>query len=234
MLGLKRSLGAWVAISLVVVTSTWVGHTLEYLRIFGPTGVQRQLIGSIHAYMLPLAGLLELIAILLAGRFYRVWRGLGLRSERAEATLALAWRGAIPEASTSRLRRRRRVDLLPLWLLLAPVELALYVVQENVEATRVGLTAPGLAVLTGPHWPATFVHLAILLILCGVLAAAVGALVGRTRDVEEIERLTRLIAGRHGTQASAPVPAPVPLPSPIQLFGRQMWRRPPPLLPLSI
>jgi hypothetical protein len=229
---IKRPLGAWLAISLVVVASTWLGHTLEYLRLFGAGVVARQLVGSVHAYMVPLALVLEAATILLAAATFRLWRRLGLRFARAEAAIHLAWRGEVPDTSVPA-RHLSRIDPLALWLLLAPVELTLYVLQENFEAMRVGVAAPGLGVLIGIHWPALFVHLAILLILCLVLATVLSLLLDRTRVVEEVERIVRLIAGSRRRRQVPPSPVPVWRAAPIQLFGRHLWRRPPPALPLS-
>ncbi|HEV3234151.1 MAG TPA: hypothetical protein VG329_06345 [Candidatus Dormibacteraeota bacterium] len=232
--GLKRSLAAWLVISLAVLTSTWLGHTLEYLRLRGADGTGQQLLGSVHAYMLPLALVLEILVILAMAAFYRAWRALGVRIQQAEAAIALAWRGKYPDLSGRPLRPIRAITGRSLWMMLAPVELALYVIQENVEAMRIGLGAPGLGVVTGVHWPAIFVHMAILLILCNLLAAALHMLVKRARGVDQVERLVRLIGRRLRRQNNAPRLVPVWLATPIQRFGRHLWRRPPPLLRLSV
>src|ERR1700680_44209 len=163
MVALKRSIGACLAISLVLLTSVWLGHTLEYMRLW-PGGVQGQLLRSVHVYMLPLAIVLQAMAVLAVTTFLRLWRAIGLRAERAEAMLAGAWRNTYLTLPAEPIRTGPVLGGRRLWLLLAPVELTLYLLQENIEAAHAGLGAPGIGAITGVHWPAAFLHLAILLI----------------------------------------------------------------------
>jgi hypothetical protein len=231
MAALKRSIGAWLAISFVLLASVWLGHTLEYMRIW--PGVRGSQLLAVHAYMLPLAIVLQAMAVLAVATFLRLRRAIGLRAERAEATLAGAWRNAYLPLPAEPIQIGSGLGAKTLWLLLAPVELTLYLLQENIEAAHAGLGAPGIGAITGVHWPAAFVHLAILFILCSVLAGAVRLLAERAHDVEQVERLARLVARRHHRHEAPSAPVPIWLAPPIHIFGRHLWRRPPPRLPLS-
>jgi hypothetical protein len=232
MAALKRSVGAWLAISLVLLTSVWLGHTVEYMRLW-PDGVQGQLLRSVHVYMLPLAIVLQAMAVVAVATFLRLWRAIGLRAEQAEATLAGAWRNAYLPLPAEPIHTGTGLGARTLWLLLAPVELTLYLLQENIEAAHAGLGAPGIGAITGVHWPVAFVHLAILLFLCSALAGAVRLLAKRAREVEKVERLAHLVARRHHRHEAPSMPASVWQAPPIHIFGRHLWRRPPPLRPLS-
>jgi hypothetical protein len=232
MAALKRSIGACLAISLVLLTSVWLGHTLEYMRLW-PGGAKGQQLLSVHVYMLPLAIVLQAMAVLAVATFLRLWRAIGLRAERAEAMLAGAWRNAYLTLPAEPIRTGTVLGGRRLWLLLAPVELTLYLLQENIEAAHAGLSAPGIGAITGVHWPAAFVHLAVLLILCTFLAGALQLLAERTHNVEQVERLARLVARRHHRHDAPSAPVPVWLAPPIHIFGRHLWRRPPPPRPLS-
>jgi hypothetical protein len=231
MAALKRSIGAWLAISFVLLASVWLGHTLEYLRLW--PGVRGQQLLAVHAYMVPLAVALQAMAVLAIATFLRLWRALGLRADRAEAALAGAWRNAYLPLPDAPIRTEPRLGAKTLWLLLAPVELTLYLLQENIEAAHAGWGVPGLGAITGVHWPAAFVHLAILLILCSILAGAVRLLAERAQGVEQVERLARLIARRHHRHDAPSAPVAVWLAPPVHIFGRHLWRRPPPPCPLS-
>jgi hypothetical protein len=43
---------------MLALVGLWLGHTLEYVRVWGWRGLSAELFGSPHAYMLPLAAVL--------------------------------------------------------------------------------------------------------------------------------------------------------------------------------
>jgi hypothetical protein len=217
--------------TLILLVSVWLGHTVEYIRVDGVAGLREELLGSVHSYMLPVALALLVGSWLVARRFHRAWQGLETRLAQAEARLRAAFRGEVdplvpdgpPQASTG---------ALSLAMLLLPVELGLYLLQENLEAIRAGLAAPGVGPLAGAHWAASLVHLGVLLLLCAGFALATRRLHDRNQAVEVIERLVRFVRARCARSlAQAPEPSSLWLPLPYRLFGLKQWGRPPPAIP---
>jgi hypothetical protein len=217
---------------LLAFIGLWVGHTLEYLRVWGGDGLVSSMTNPVHAYMLPLAGALVVLSALFALRLWCAWQALNTRLEQAAMRLRRVWRGGVePVADTARVRPSPGAHLLAIWLPLAAAQIVLYVVQENVEAIAGAKPAPGLGVITGIHWAAPLVHLYVALLLaCGTRICQI-LLHRRTIVVERIEALVRAAIRRRRA-----VPKPVSVAHEVEalsLFdrlGRDLWRRPPPLL----
>jgi hypothetical protein len=213
---------------LVAFIGLWTGHTLEYLRVWGTDGLSSPL----HAYMLPVAGVLAVLSTVFAIRIWRAWQALNHRLDRAVAGLRRIWRGHAaelpvePAASASQVTR-----LVAIWLPLAAVQITLYVIQENFEALAQSRPASGLGPITGIHWAAPFVHLYVALLLaCGIRIFQF-LLHRRGAIVERVEALLSVAIRRRRAPTPRPAAAPLPrLAPPLRRFGRHLWRRPPPLL----
>jgi hypothetical protein len=213
---------------LLAFIGLWTGHTLEYLRVWGTEGLSSPL----HAYMLPVAGVLAVLSTVFAIRIWRAWQALNHRLDRAVVRLRRIWRGhgaelpVEPVASASQVTR-----LVAIWLPLAAVQIALYLIQENFEALAQARPAPGLGAITGIHWAAPFVHLYVALLLaCGVRICQF-FLHRRGAIVERIEALLSVAIRRRRSPTPRPVATALPcLAPPLHRFGRHLWRRPPPLL----
>jgi hypothetical protein len=213
---------------LLAFIGLWIGHTLEYLRVWGATGLAGSLTNPVHVYMLPFAVALTVLGALCAMRIVRGWRALHRRLEQAALGLRRVWRGH-PAVDADVLPPGIR--LVALWLPLAAVQILLYVIQENIEAIAGGHAAPGLAPITGIHWAAPFVHLYVALLLaCGARICQL-LLHRRSAVVERVEALLRAAVRR---RRARPMPVALPVgfdtPSLFDRLGRDLWRRPPPLL----
>lgn len=221
---------AAAAVVVVALAGAWLGHTLEYLRVMGTAGLDRSLLGGAHAYMLPVGALLALIAALTGAGCWRAWLRLGRRLDGARAALLRAWRGgrAGPEPPRAAAWVSPPARLVALWLPLGAVQIALYLIQENLEAVLSGGTAPGPRPLLGVHAAASAVQLGVALVLAAAVLVAGRRLAGRAREVERCERLLRALWERRLHGADAPRRARRCSPSPVDRFGRQLWGRPPP------
>ena len=216
---------------LLALVGLFLGHTLEYLRVWGSAGVVGSITNPVHAYMLPVAGVLVVLSALLALRLARAWQALNDRLDRASAGVRRMWRGQADAVTVEPAPRSSpAARLTALWLPLAAAQIVLYVLQENVEALARGQAAPGWGAITGIHWAAPFVHLYVALLLaCGVRICQI---LFRRREaiVEQAEALLRAIVRRREHPAAGTgLPATQHI-SPLDLLGRHLWRRPPPLL----
>jgi hypothetical protein len=196
-----------------------------YVHLRGAAGLREELFGTPHLYMLPAAGLMIAVTGLALRHLWRRWSDLGRRLAMARAAVDRAWRGhrttplEQPAAPTWSYR------LVSLWLVVAPLQLVLYVLQESLEARSVHQAVPGLAVLWSDHWSATVVHLLTALVLCALAVRLTGGIVRRARALVVHERLLRWLLRR--LAATRPVTG-IALQSPLDRFGRQLWGRPPP------
>ena len=224
------------AVALLSATGVWLGHTLEYVRVWGTSGLERELVGSVHLYMVP-AGL-ALILLLGAGwaAIRRVHARLGERAARAGALLAGPWRSAEPAAQAGDARGRSERPALAIFLMLgtalAVLQVALYLVQENTEATLAHLPAPGLAAISGVHWAAPLLQ-AVTAFSLAAVATCAWALVRRHAErVENAEQVVRrvlaVVAARRARSIAVPA-APRRLEPLTKLLGSSIWCRPPPL-----
>ncbi|HVC05542.1 MAG TPA: hypothetical protein VND88_12785 [Candidatus Acidoferrales bacterium] len=231
MIGHRHARVAASASVLLAFAGLWVGHTLEYLRVWGGAGLADSITNPVHAYMLPLAGALVVLGALFAIRLLRAWQALNMRLEQAAMRLRRVWRGRVEQVPAAAPGRSPGARLVAIWLPLAAAQIALYLVQENIEAVARAQPAPGLGSITGVHWAAPLVHLYVALLLaCGTRICQI-LLRRRTAVVERVEAFVRA-AVRRLSDLPAPVSAP-PAPdrrSPFDTLGRDLWRRPPPPL----
>jgi hypothetical protein len=215
---------------LLALLGAWVSHTAVYVQLRGVVGLHAELLASPHRYMLPAAALILAGAWVGVGRVWRRWRDLGRRLEVVRAAVDAVRRGLRVAPPPSRLRAGAPTPaqrLLTAWAAVAPLQLILYVLQENLEAQSAHQPVPGLAVLWSDHWTAVLIHGAVALFLCAVTVLLTRRVAERARALVAHERLLgRLLrsAGAVRTAISAV------LESPIERFGPQLWSRPPPLL----
>jgi hypothetical protein len=219
---------------LLALAGLWIGHTLEYVRVWGTNGLQTVVAGSIHAYMLPLALLLIAAAALAGGQMWHVWMRLGARVDDAHLSLTALLQGRRGAAGVGGATR----DALPslpariivAWPALTVVQVLFYIVLENVEAALAGGRAPGFATVTGAHALAPLVHAAVALLLLVAVAELVRLLRRRVAVVAAVEAFVRLLLSRLERKAGVhalPVHAAAP---PLYRYGAHLWRRPPPAL----
>jgi heme exporter protein D len=225
----------WTAagVTLLPFLGVWLGHTAEFVRLHGAVGMRAELTGSVHGYMLPAGILLSLLAAAAGLRCARVWWELGLRLRAARDAVARAWRGRGSPAPAA-LPLDEGLGFAPLLLGLAPLQVALYVLQENLEAWRAGLAAPGLGVIAGVHRAAPLVHLAVTACLVAMVLLLQHALRRRGRAVIACQRLARVLLAALVRSRPAPRPRPSRAGSPRDRWGVHLLRRPPPTtLPAS-
>lgn len=221
-----------VAGMLLALVGVWVGHAAEYLRTGGRALAGPGLPGAVHPYMLPVAALLLVVAALGAAGLWRAWLYLGWRMARARAGIEAVWRGRRPVHAVA------QADSLPpfgcrlaaLWPALAAVQIAIYLLQENLEARSAGLPMPGLGPVTGVHWAAPLVHLSVAFVLAGGAAAVLALFRRRARVIAFSERLLRALVGTVAPRSVRPAGGRGWTPSPVDRFGTHILRRPPPRL----
>jgi hypothetical protein len=216
---------------LLALIGLFIGHTLEYLRVWGPQGVVESMTNPVHAYMLPVACVLVLFSAVFAFRLARAWRTLNQRLDRAAAGVRRMWRGGAGEVRSGREPRSTPgTRLAAIWLPLAAVQIALYLVQENIEAIAQSQPAPGVGAITGIHWAAPLVHLYVSLLLACLVRICQVLFHRREVVVERVESLLRAISRRLRAVAEGTRPPSGRAVSPLDRLGRHLWRRPPPLL----
>ncbi|HEV7677049.1 MAG TPA: hypothetical protein VGQ42_00610 [Candidatus Dormibacteraeota bacterium] len=220
---------------LLALAGVWLGHTLEYARVVGVDGLRGAMLGSLHLYMLPLGALIAMLAAAGAVRGVRAWQVLGRQLEAARMGLAGAWRGrAVPGETAARVRPPRPQSIggriATMASLLAPLQMGLYLLQENLEAHIAGAPMPGMGAVTGVHALAPVVHAAVALAFSALVVAASQLLRRRAAAVEQVVALLRAVLDRLAAFAAAvPRAGALSRPAPLDRFGR-LWCRPPPLL----
>jgi len=217
--------------ALLPFVGLWLSHTLEYVRVWGTTGLDTQLRGSVHGYMLPLAAVLACLGAAGGVRCRQLWRELARRLEEARLGIAAAWRSRPPRAVAARADAppSRSAGVVALFLPVLAVQLALYMLQENAEAWGAGAPAPGLGAVSGIHWAAPLLHIAVALVLSAVVVTLRRHVGGLIEAVAACVRLLRVLAGFLGRPIAHARPRPSWRPSPLDRLGRQLWRRPPPI-----
>jgi hypothetical protein len=226
----------WTAagITLLPFLGVWLGHTAEYVRVHGAVGMRAELTGSVHGYMLPAGILLSVLAAAAGLRCARVWWELGLQLRAARDAVARAWRGRPGPVPAAQPLGGEGLRFGPLLLGLAPLQLVLYVLQENLEAWRAGVAAPGLGAIAGVHRAAPLVHLAVAACLAAVVLLLQHALLRRGRTVAACRRLARVLLAALARSQPAPRPRSSRAGSPRDRWGLDLLRRPPPVtLPAS-
>jgi hypothetical protein len=214
----------------LALVGLFIGHTLEYLRVWGPAGVVASMTNPVHAYMLPVAGVLVVLSAAFALQLARAWRTLNARLDSAAAGMRSIWRGRSAAAVAPQSSSTPGTRLIAIWLPLAAAQIALYVVQENVEAVASSRPAPGLGAITGIHWAAPLVHLYVALLLACAVRICQVLLHRREVVVERVEALLRAMVRRRRAVAPRISRAFARSVSPLERVGRHLWRRPPPLL----
>ncbi len=217
---------------LVALVGVWLTHTLEYARVSGAARLSAVVLAPVHAYMLPVGALLTLGAALLGVRCWRAWWALGRRLEQTRTALAGVWRGRgtgwRPAAPVP--RPSEGAQLLALWLPLSLLQAGLYLLQENAEALAAGRPLQGLGAVTGVHAPVLAVHVLVAWALAWSVLLVLRRLGERRGVVAACERLLLALLRHLGRAAAAPHSARATVASPLDRFGRELWRRPPPLL----
>jgi hypothetical protein len=207
------------------LASTWHGHTIEYLRVWGLHGAASSTVASIHAYMGPvgavvaLAGLLGVLSTARLAR--RLERRLGQLRHRGRGQP-----GGEPAPVTAAGFPSWSFDLVPLLLTVWVGECGLYLLQENLEASVAGRPLPGLAALSGVHGLAPVVHLI-------VAAAVVTVLWFARRQVTRLADAVRRAEERRNRYVSTATVRLRPAVrgwTPLDRWGTQRWSRPPPAI----
>ena len=215
----------------LALVGLFIGHTLEYLRVWGSAGVVASMTNPAHVYMLPVVAVLMVLSAAFALRLARAWQALNDRLDRANAGVRRIWRGRSENAPAPQsVRSHAGSRLLAIWLPLAATQIVLYVIQENVEALATSQRAPGFGAITGIHWAAPVVHLYVSLVLAASVRICQVLFHRREAVVERVEALLRAIVRRY--RFAPPVfsrPA-ARVVSPLERVGRHLWQRPPPLL----
>lgn len=225
-------------IALLACTGVWLGHTIEYVRVWGAAGLEQEIAGSAHLYMLPLGLALTLLLAGVAAAVLHFRRRLSRRSEGALGLLARAWRaGATPPrgrptmSGQGQLSRGRLLVLLGGGL--AVLQIALYLIQENLESGAAGLPLPGLSAVTGVHWAAALIQAGVGVALASIAVAVATVLRRHEVDVERVERAVRGVLVALAARRCRPLLPTVP-PARIDgapaLLGASLWCRPPPVL----
>jgi hypothetical protein len=218
---------------LLAVIGAWLSHTAVYLHTRGTAGLRTELLAAPHVYMGPAAGVILAAAGTAAGRWWQLWSDLGGRLARVRAAIDSARRGhrsIAPPPHRRPMACVRSHGLLSLWPAVTLLQLTIYVLQENLEAVWVHQASPGLAVLWSDHWLATAVHLVTAFLLCALALLLRRGVTRRERALLLRERVLRWLLRAPLLQAGAARSAL--LPSPVDRFGRELWSRPPPPLPI--
>jgi hypothetical protein len=217
---------------LLALIGVWLGHTVEYVRVWGTAGIDRALAGPAHAYMIPVGVMLAVAAALAARRAWSVWQSLASRLDRAARQLRLALRGGRPEPAPAPglagVTPSWQARILTLAGALAVIQVAVYVLQENLEAVAMHQPAPGLGAITGVHWAAALIQLDVALLLLAAAVTLLRRLRIRVAAIISVESVLRLLSA---TLRPEPVPRPraARLTAPLdERIGHCLWSRPPP------
>lgn len=194
-------------LALAALTGTWLGHALEYARVWhGAAGFV-----AVHTYMGPVGAVLAAAAI--AGM--RATRRLAVTLQRR---LDAAHRRPMGHPGPEPWSLSVPAVTLVLWVW----QCALYVLQENLEQAVTHHSLIGLGAVSGAHAWAPAVHLAV--------AAGVACVLWLVR-----RRVTRLVAEVHAAErrlwaepADDAAWTPARTWTPSERWGRQRWSRPPP------
>jgi hypothetical protein len=229
--GRRRLFAPTVAV--LALVGTWMGHSLEYVRVGGRAGLRTELIGSVHAYMLPVGAMLVGLAVADAMGWWRAWHVLGRGLDAARAALTEAFRGHPTAPQPAGVVPSPAARWGALVLLLTGLQLGLYVLQENLEAMAAGRAEPGVRVLLGVHAMAPLLHLGVAALLAALVTTADRLVALRAHRLGGVRRLLRVLLASSTRNVVSPRSAALWRPSPLDRIGRQLWRRPPPLSDLS-
>lgn len=225
----RRSLAANAALlGGLALVGVFLGHTAAHLRAYGLRGLQLELNSSIHRYVMPRLLVLALVAVVLAC----LWAGLRLvtllqharrlrgdLSARDSRQAQVLVPGAASPTGWSAFR---------LLALLLPLQVSLYVVQENLETWWDTGWWPQLAVVAGPsHSAAIPIHAAVALLLC-LAVTAVQRLLARVERVVRQRALLLVLLYARPAAAGGPRRVAPFIPRLQQFLGAVLWQRPPP------
>ena len=225
--GRRRRLFA-PSLVLLALVGTWTGHTLEYARVAGRAGLREELFGSVHLYMLPAGALLVGAAALGGVGWWRAWLALGRRLDAARGALAASLRGRRVDAPAAAAPPSPAARWGALTLLLAGLQLALYLGQENLETAVAGAPVPGVRVFLGVHALAPLVHLAVAALLAALMTRAGALLRRRAERITGVVRLLRILLAALAAVVPPAPPVAQWRPSPLDRLGGHLWCRPPP------
>lgn len=219
-------------LGLLPFVGTWIGHTLEYLRVFGSSGnFTAQAFGSIHAYMVPLAAVLMALVGVFATELVRTWTRLGRRLDAARVALRGLWRGHLPpDSMPCRGSRQPSVSSLVAvaWPALTALQIGLHLIQENCEAITGGLPAPGWGPVRGAHALVPLIHAGVALALVVSTAAVLRVLHRRADVVAAVQALVAHMIRRLRRLRDAPMRVASQNGAPFELHGFDLYCRPPP------
>lgn len=222
----RRGFLSVLLLGLAALAGEWVVHQIEYRIEYGARFDAVMATTPHRFYMAPLGLSLlvgTLVALLLAGA---VLRSTVLHRRALFDVLPPRIRRLVPE---------RRIDvppgaLLATALVLALYQVALYVVQENLEANAVGQSLPGLAVLMAPaHATVLPLHALIALCISLLLWTISASLHGSSQALRVVQVLARLF-GRVPTIPPNTAAAPARLPDLRLATGILCLRSPPSLV----
>ena len=111
---------------LLALVGLFIGHTLEYLRVWGPAGIVASMTNPVHAYMLPVAGVLLALGAVFGLRLARAWEGIE-RAARSRSRRRAPDPGADEPQTCPAVERRRSSSgtrLAAIWLPLATVQIS--------------------------------------------------------------------------------------------------------------
>ena len=224
------------SVALLACVGVWLSHTLEYVRVWGWSGLDQELTGSVHLYMVPVGVVLVLLVAAAGAALARLHRHLTRRVEHASGLLALVWRGRMEAdqrpATPGRGQRPSSVRVIfTLGAALGALQVGLYLIQENLESAVAGAPTPGLSVITGVHWAAPLIHVGVGFMLATLSAALWSLLRRREAAVERIERAVHGVIAALAARRVRPLLPPFATPrhhGAPAFLGASIWCRPPP------
>ena len=212
---------------ILAVVGTWLGHGIEYARVAGLRGLVDGLAGPLHTYMVPAGAVIAVLTFCVASDCALAARGIRQRRRELQNRLAAAFRGrrvalaAPPPAVARQLNGRAMLAAL------ASLQLILYLLQENVEAAVAGSNAPGFGAVSGSHWAAPLVHLAVAAALSLVVIVVRRAFTTRLRAIAALVSLLDVLLQRLGASTKLPRPSTAPFGAPAWLTAARVTRGPP-------
>ena len=207
----------------ITLAGTWIGHTLEYLRVWGFAGAGHSMAASVHAYMEPTGAGLLALGLLGFLSTARLARRLERRLRCIRAT-SVGQDGSMRSVEPGADFPSRSLSLPTLLVTVWAGQCGLYLLQENIEASAAGRHLPGLGALGGVHALAAVVHLIVAATLVGALWLARRRV---TRLADAIQRALERLRS-HITVAPAGPRPPRRAWTPLDRWGTQRWSRPPP------